>query len=506
MPRTIFNSPARTWLAGKMALLLLLCSFFVPSSLYAAEESEYYQLEAIPLPKDVTLEIGALEFLPNGKIAVSTRRGEIWFADGVEGADVSKTTWKRFAEGLHEVLGLAWKDDALYATQRGELSRLRDTNNDGVADQFETVNDSWHINGDYHEYAFGSKFDKEGNIWVVLCLTGSFSSEVKFRGWCLRIGPDGVAIPTCSGIRSPGGIGFNAQGDVFYTDNQGPWNGTCALKHLPPGKFVGHPGGNKWYEQAPNMGAKPQEPQSGSRFMTEAAKIPEYEPAAILFPYQKMGQSASGIACDTTQGKFGPFNEQLFVGDQTHSTVMRCFLEKIDGHYQGACFPFRAGTGSGSLALQFAPQGDLFVGGTNRGWGSRGPKPFALDRIHWTGKTPFEILKMEAQPDGFLLTFTGPVDASSSSNPESYKMTSYTYIYQASYGSPEVDHAQQKIVRAELNADRTKVKLTIENLQPGSVHELHADGVKSESGESLLHKEAYYTLNRLPGQSAEAGK
>jgi glucose/arabinose dehydrogenase len=466
----------------------------------AADEATYYTLEAVPLPKDVVLEVGALEFLPDGKLAVSTRRGEIWFASGTEDQDLSKTQWKRFAEGLHEVLGLAWKDNSLYATQRGELSRLRDLNGDGVADEFETVNDSWHINGDYHEYAFGSKFDKEGNIWVVLCLTGSFSSEVKFRGWCVRIGPDGVAVPTCSGIRSPGGIGANAEGDMFYTDNQGPWNGTCALKHLPPGKFVGHPGGNKWYENAPNMGPKPQEPLSGSRFMTEAAKIPEYEPPAILFPYQKMGQSASGIACDLTGGKFGPYQEQLFVGDQTHSTVMRCFLEKIDGHYQGACFPFRSGTGSGSLALQFSPQGDLFVGGTNRGWGSRGPKPFALDRIHWTGKTPFDIHKMEVQPDGFLLTFTKPVDPNAAGNPESYKMTSYTFIYQSSYGSPEVDHATQKITRAEVAADGLKVKLTIENLQPGSVHELHSDGAKSADGEPLLHPEAYYTLNRLPGQ------
>ena len=72
--------------------------------------------------------------------------------------------------------------------------------------------------------------------------------------------------------------------------------------------------------------------------------------------------SASGIDCDLSSGKFGPFQKQLFVGDQTHSTVMRVFLEKAKGHYQGACFPFRAGFGSGSLALQFAADGSLYVG------------------------------------------------------------------------------------------------------------------------------------------------
>ncbi|MFO0842879.1 MAG: hypothetical protein U0797_10860 [Gemmataceae bacterium] len=56
-------------------------------------------------------------------------------------------------------------------------------------------------------------------------------------------------MPTTSGVRSPGGVGLNAAGDVFYTDNQGPWNGTCHLKHITPGGFVGHPAGFKWYKE-----------------------------------------------------------------------------------------------------------------------------------------------------------------------------------------------------------------------------------------------------------------
>ncbi len=145
----------------------------------------------------------------------------------------------------------------MYVTQRCDVSRIKDSDKDGKADVFEVVNDDWGISGDYHEYAFGSRFDKEGNLWVVLCLTGSFTSESKFRGWCLRITPDGKMIPTCSGIRSPGGIAMNADGDMFYTDNQGPWNGTCGLKHLLPGGFMGHPASFKWYSLAKNMGPAP---------------------------------------------------------------------------------------------------------------------------------------------------------------------------------------------------------------------------------------------------------
>src|SRR5688500_1786972 len=155
--------------------------------------------------------------------------------------------------------------------------------------------------------------------------------------------------------------------------------------------------------------------------MVEAKKIPELEPPASYFPYNKMGQSASGIACDTTGGKFGPFQNQLFVGDQTHSTVMRVYLEKVKGHYQGACFPFRQGIGSGSLSLLMTPDGSLFVGGTNRGWGSRGSQPYSLDRLVWTGKLPLEAHEMSARADGFELRFTKKVNRATAGDVKSYK-------------------------------------------------------------------------------------
>ncbi|MGV2341087.1 MAG UNVERIFIED_CONTAM: hypothetical protein LVR18_46230 [Planctomycetaceae bacterium] len=99
-----------------------------------------------------------------------------------------------------------------------------------------------------------------------------------------------------------------------------------------------------------------------------------------------MGQSASGIACDVTAGRFGPFKDQLFVGDVTHSTVMRCALEKVQGHYQRPVFRFAQGIGSGTLALRMTDDGTMFVGGTNRGWGSRGTKPFSLERLRLDGQ------------------------------------------------------------------------------------------------------------------------
>ena len=463
-------------------------------------EDDYYRIVSLPIPAGVVFEVGGLELLPNGKLAASSRRGDIYTVSNPFDAPAAMR-FQRFASGLHEVLGLAWRDGYLYATQRGELSRLKDEDDDGVADVVETVNADWEISGDYHEYAMGSKFDKDGNTWVVLCLTGSFTSNVPFRGWCLRIGADGKMTPTCCGLRSPGGIGMNAVGDMFYTDNQGPWNGTCSLKHLRPGTFQGHPAGNRWFKLTDAIGKRPRDPQSNSRVLTEAQKIPQLLPPAVYFPYKKMGQSASGIASDRTAGKFGPFRNQLFVGDQTQSTVMRVFLEKVNGRYQGACFPFKSGFGSGSLALLMTERGSLFVGSTNRGWGSRGNQPFALERLDWTGKTPFEIHEMRAKPEGFELTFTKPVDRKSAAKMAAYKMTTYTYIYRSDYGSPEVDHTTPTIKRVSVADDGKSVRLYVDGLQRGHVHELHLPGLRSaDAGRHLLHPVAYYTLNDIPKQ------
>jgi hypothetical protein len=451
-------------------------------------EESYYPMLKFPLPPGCVLEAGGIAPMPDGKtVAVSTRRGEIWMLADAWNPDPSKSKFSLWAQGLHEVLGLAWHDGWLWAQQRGEFTKVKDSDGDGRADTFRTVNAGFEISGDYHEYAFSTPPDKDGNFWAVLCLTGSFSSNVPFRGWCVRYTPDGKMIPTCSGIRSPGGMGMNAEGDVFYCDNQGPWNGTSSLKWLKPGSFQGHPDGNKWYSIAKEMGPRPPDPKSGSRFHVEMQRIPEYVPPAVLLPHGKVGNSASG-------GKFGPFGKQLFVSDQSFSQVNRCFLEKIGGRYQGACFEFRRGFGSGNVPTILTPDGSLWVGGTNRGWGSRGTAPGALDRVTWSGKVPFEVLEMRSKKDGFELVFTQPVDPALAGEVKSYAMKSWTYIFQSAYGSPEVDPAVQAIKSATVSADGLRVQLIVDNLQIGSIHELKLAGIRSAEAKALLHDTAWYTL------------
>ena len=462
----------------------------------AAAESAYYRIITIPIPNDVVLECGGFELMPDNVLAVSTRRGDIYMVTGAYDDPPTKVTFSRWATGMHEVLGLAYnkKDGYLYAVQRGEVTRLKDTHNRGHADVYETFCDNWGISGDYHEYPWLSKFDKDGNLYVLLTLTGSFTSESEFRGWCLKITPEGKAVPFASGIRSPGGIGWNDKGELFYSDNQGPWNGGCALRQIVEGSFQGHPIGNKWYDKAPNMGTRPPDPQSQSRIYVEAKKIPELLPPAIIQPYEKLGQSQSGIACDISDGKFGPFAHQMFSADQHHSNIGRYVLEKVKGRYQGVCFPFREGFASGIVPMIQAGDGSIFVGGTNRGWGSRGPKEFSLERLVWTGKPPFEMYDMKLASDGFNITFTMPADKATVEEVANYSLKTFRYIYRSEYGSPEVDPSTCTVKKATLGADGKSVHLVVEGLQEGAIHELHVSNVQSADGVPLLHTAAYYTL------------
>lgn len=462
----------------------------------AAPSPEPYVREEIPLPPDEVMEIGSIALMPDKRVAVTTRRGDLWICEGAYADDLSGVKWHKFARNLHEPLGMFWQDGSLWLTQRPEVTRITDTDDDGLADRFETICAGWGLTGDYHEYAFGSTPDRNGDIWVVLCLTGSFTSDAPWRGWCVRVTPDGEMIPTCSGIRSPGGIGFNAAGDCFYTDNQGTWNGSSSLKWLKPGSFQGSPVGNKWHERA-DLPAPP-EPKSGSRILTERLRFPELIPPAVILPHGKVGQSPTAVVLDDTGGRFGPFAGQLLIGEQTHSQVQRVCLEKVNGLYQGAVFHFLDGFEAGIVPMRLSGDGVLFVGGTNRGWASRGSKPFTFERVRWTGETPFEVQTMSATPDGFDLTFTEPVDPASAGDPASYSMDAWTYVYQSEYGSPEVDRSTPEIRKATVSRDKLKVRLEIDGLVRGHVHHLAMGDVKSAAGASLRHPDAWYTLNEIP--------
>ena len=463
----------------------------------AEEEAKYYKMVEVPLPPELAVEAGSFEVMPDKKqLAIATRRGDIFLVDGIF-QKYPEPVFKKYASGLDEIFGMAYRNDAFHITQQTEVTRITDTNNDGRADQFDTLSDRWGFRH-YHEFSFGSKPDPEGNIWVALCLSESYHSKAPFRGWCLKITPDGRSIPVCSGIRSPCGIGPNEHGVMFYAESQGPWNGSCSLKVLEPGGFMGHPVSFNSYELAPEMGQPPTVPNTPSRLEVERKRVKELVPYAVVFPYKRMGRSISGFMVDRTGGKFGPFENQIFIGDFSLGVVMRATTEKVNGVWQGACYPFREGFDTGLLAVQFTPNGNLIAGGTNRGWPVRGPKAYAIQRLDWTGVTPFEIKTITATVDGFKITFTKPVDPKIAGLATNYQLATFTHIYRQGYGSPEVDQTTPVTTQAVVSEDRMTVDLKIDNRVQGHVHDFRLPAIRSSTGEKLVHADAYYTLNEIP--------
>ena len=468
----------------------------------AEKEAEYYRIVDIPIPAEVPMHPGSFEVLPDGRLAVGTRRGDVYFISGAF-EDDPQPSYELFASGQDEIFGMSWRDGSLSITQFGEVTRLSDTDGDGVADRFDTLTNNWGY-AEGHEFAFGSKHDPEGNIWVALGLSGSYHSRNLFRGWAVKVTPDGRMIPICSGLRSPGGVAANAEGAMFCIESQGPWNGSCSLKHLKPGGFLGHPASYNWYPYAPGLDPPSNEPNSNSRLQVEKRRVKELVPPAVRFPYIKMGRSISGFQLNQTKGRFGPFEDQLFFGDYTLSLIMRVTTEEVNGVWQGACYPFREGLATGIMNVEFTPRGQLMAGGftTNRQWPVRGTSPYAIQRLDWTGKVPFEVQEIKITPEGFALHFTKPVDPQVAAKPNTYVVRTYTHNFSAGYGSPEVDHTSPVVTGATVAADGRVVRLSIRGVQESHIHDFDLSALRGKDGDPLLHDKAYYTVNEIPARTA----
>lgn len=227
-------------------------------------------------------------------------------------------------------------------------------------------------------------------------------------------------------------------------------------------------------------------------------KIKELKLPAVWFPHTVMGISTADIIEDQTNGAFGPFGGQYFVADQGHSKIMRMSLEKVNGKYQGACYPFYEGFASGLVRLRWGLDGSMFGGMTSRGWASTGKAEYALQRLVWNGDVPFEMKDIHALSDGFEVEFTLPVNSSKLKDPRNFTVNSFTYKYHHQYGSPIVNNRPRKIIGMIPSADGRKVKLVLDSLIPGYIHEIRVTNLESTEQKSLLHDFAYYTLNEIP--------
>jgi cytochrome c551/c552 len=149
--------------------------------------------------------------------------------------------------------------------------------------------------------------------------------------------------------------------------------------------------------------------------------------------------------------------------------------------------------------MAFAKDGSLFVGETNRGWGSAGEANEGLQRVAWNGAIPFEMRTVKAMPDGFEVEFTKPVDRKSAEDLASYRVESFLYKYHAVYGSPTINKEALPLKGVKVSADGLKARIIVGDLRKYYIHQLTLDGVRGAEGSySLVHPIAYYTLNNIP--------
>ena len=111
--------------------------------------ADFYLREEIPLPPGEVMEGSSIAIMDNKRVALGTRRGDVWICEGAFEKDLSKVKWSKYASGLHEPLGMSFKEGWFTFTQRPDVSKMRDTDGDGRADEFRTVAAPWGINGDY---------------------------------------------------------------------------------------------------------------------------------------------------------------------------------------------------------------------------------------------------------------------------------------------------------------------------------------------------------------------
>lgn len=479
---------------------------------------KHFSFENIPNPTGIDPQVGAMDTMPDGRIAVAFHRGEVMFYDP------SSSSWSLFASGLQEPLGmLVDKDGSILVMQRAELTRLKDTDGDGLADEYETVFDDFGMSGNYHEFAYGPARDADGNLFIVLGVAsngapmaeeirGEFSeigevdranmstrkdwgknkgkagrmyARVEWRGWVLKLSPDGKKMePFASGFRSPNGIGFDAEGRLLITDNQGDWRPTSPLYDVKKDGFYGHPASLVW-----KKGWDKGDPRK--------LPVPELdamqEPAVGFFPQGELANSPTWPVVLPEGAVPAGMAGQTLIGEMNQTNMVRVLDDTVDGVFQTALVPMFDGSplGRGSNRTAFGKDGSIYVGKTALSWaGGNG-----ITRIKWYGK-PFPYLeRIKALPKGFALRFSEPIDSATLGK---LSVKSHTYEYHEAYGAPKKDEQEIAVKNSDLSGDGLILTLDIGALKEGYLHLIDMSGLRTKDGGKILGNKAWYQVVKAP--------
>jgi cytochrome c len=443
-------------------------------------------------PATFELRNGGLDFLSDGRLVVTDWGedmkvlGKVFIVSGMSGTDKTKVTWAEFASGLKEPLGIKVVNDTIYVICKDGLWMLPDGNKDGKADENRKVVGGWSYppktdGGErWHLFNFGLLY-KDGFFYGTL---GSeyppSATQGKDRGSLVKMDPKkGTFEIMTGGLRTPNGIGFGPDGEIFGAENQGHWMPGNKLNNFRKGRNYG-------------MHNDPAHPY-------DIASVPQSPPAVWM--------DEGEIALSPSQPIYvtkGTYAGQMLIGDVSFGGLQRIFLEKIGTEYQGVAFKFAGGFEAGTNRLAWGPDGALYVGqigngGTNWGWKD---KRYGLTKLVDNKKPTFEILAIRSRKNGMEVEFTEPVSAGTA-DPAKFAVQTWTNTPQEGYGAGNhIDKHALVIKAATLSPDKKSVFLEMDGLKTNYVLNIKTLSVTSADNKAPWASEGWYTLNAISTSSA----
>lgn len=468
-----------------------------------------YRVESYYPPKDnfgreQLFEALGLSLTEDNTVVIATRTAGIW--------RMVKGQWQLFAEGTFDSLGVVSEDKkglTVVVGQKAELTRISDTNGDGIADRYETLFDAHSYHGNYHTYMHGPARGSDGAYYVTLNLAhddDSYKAAGQYMGtqgglggWAIRVEPNGKFTPWAYGLRSPAGLGTAPDGRLWYSDNQGEYMSTSKVFVLEKDHYYGHPS-----SLVDLPGVTPEIAEK-----TRDSMLDKRTDGVILLPHNRVANSPGHPAWDTTKGKFGPYTGQMLMGDQTQSNLLRIAVQTVDGKEQGSAMNFIDGLESGVMRPLFLKDGSLLLGQTGRGWQAKGGHVASLQRIVWDGKTISPaITQMLATPTGFAIEFTQPIDNQFTVDELKSLLTLESWVYRDApdYGSDELGMQKDAIKTIALSDDRKTIRIDLASLEQAKIHPQQTARVYHTQlkTKTLFNKnapekmDAYYTLYKFP--------
>lgn len=451
-----------------------------------SQESGAYVVDTLPLPEqnpwNAWMRISAFDFFPDGRAAVATLSGDIWLVSGID-AGLKSVTWRRYAEGLYEPLGVKIVGGEIYVLGRDQITRLHDLDKDGEADYYECFNGDRSLYPSYHAYAFGLETDSQGYFYYVVG-GNQIGRERPWHGCLVRVSPDGAtAEEYAHGFRAPNGLEIGPHDEIAVSDNQGHWIPSSKISLVKRGGFYGHVADPRNDPTAP---------------------APPSFAAPLCWLPMSMDNSSGGGAWVPADTRWGPFGGRLIHTSYGSCSLFVVLEEAVAGVPQAAVVRMPVKFESGIMRARFHPlDGQLYLGGL-KGWQTSAAKDGAFQRVRFTGQPVYLPTAFHVGKDKLTLTFPIPLERESAADPGRYALEQWNYLWSSTYGSPDLSLAHPgrkerdpvEITAAELSADAFSVTLTVPGLQPVMQMELRLQIKAADGAEVIL--DMANTIQRIP--------